>query len=57
MTNKMLNKTMCPSCNGKMMEGFRQGAFNPNPVSRMTGKRICMECYIDEQYASRGVDG
>lgn len=53
---EMLNNKVCPKCSLKNMLPARQGEFNPNPRSKTLGILVCLNCYMDEVYASLGVE-
>lgn len=46
----------CPQCKRKTMIPHRQGSINPNPRSKTTAIRVCLDCYMDSVYAKYGVE-
>lgn len=55
--NSQLNKPRCPDCKEARMIGFRQGGVNPNPISKTSGNRVCLDCYMDSFYVKFGANG
>ena len=55
--NEQLKKVVCPSCKERTMNGYRQGQFNPNPRSKVTGLNICLECAMQEIWNRVGAEG
>ena len=51
-----LKKKMCPECGQDKLIAYRMGEYNPNARSPISNRRICLDCYIDEMYKSRGVE-
>lgn len=41
----------CPRNCGRIMFVKTQAGFNPNPISKVDGTYICLDCYVDEVIA------